>query len=81
MQEPLEMARDLIGKEILISWPILKMALVHEIWADGNKYEMAKHGVVAVRSLKPEEKSEFDKSLVSQKERSFFKFLKFRQLG
>ncbi|PAV74447.1 hypothetical protein WR25_02437 [Diploscapter pachys] len=80
-KEPLEMARDLISKEILISWPILKMALVHEIWADGNKYEMDKHGVVAVKSLKPEEKSEFDKLVVSQKERMYDRYAIDAQAG
>lgn len=38
LQDMLEIAFDLVGKEVHVNWPVLKKALVHELWTSLEKF-------------------------------------------
>ncbi|KAK6056568.1 hypothetical protein COOONC_05927 [Cooperia oncophora] len=67
-------ARHIINKEVCIDWPILKMAIVDSLWANGFKYTGNELGDVNEVSLTDEEKEVMATILSSEKERMLSRF-------
>ncbi|RCN34015.1 hypothetical protein ANCCAN_20131 [Ancylostoma caninum] len=70
----LDLARDFIGKEVCIDWPILKMGLVDSFWAEGNKYTRQDSGEVTAVALDGEEQEVMKSMLYAQKERMLSRY-------
>ncbi|KHJ96921.1 XRN 5'-3' exonuclease [Oesophagostomum dentatum] len=68
-KDALELAKEYIGKEVCIDWPILKMGLVDSFWAGGNKYSRDEAGEVTAIALDEEEKEVMKSMLYVQKDR------------
>ncbi|EYB97248.1 hypothetical protein Y032_0142g2317 [Ancylostoma ceylanicum] len=70
----LDLAREFIGKEVCIDWPILKMGMVDSFWAEGNKYTRQDSGEVTAMALDAEEQEVMKSMLYSQKERMLSRY-------
>ncbi|WKX94375.1 hypothetical protein Q1695_011549 [Nippostrongylus brasiliensis] len=73
-KDMLLVARDILGKEVCIDWPILKMGVVDSLWASGNKYTPNELGDVNEVVLSQEEKDVMESILYSEKERMLSRY-------
>ncbi|VDK26692.1 unnamed protein product [Anisakis simplex] len=69
----LEVAFDLIDKEVHVDWPILKRALVHSIWTPNKKYTKEGEDIVC-EELTEEEQSLYDGYVMSTRKREFERY-------
>lgn len=49
LQDILEIAYDLVGKEVHVNWPVLRKALVEELWTVDKKFTFEIHVSVIYR--------------------------------
>ncbi|CAJ0607051.1 unnamed protein product [Cylicocyclus nassatus] len=73
-KESLELAKEYIGKEVCIDWPLLKIGLVDSFWIDGNKYSRQEDGEVTAIALDENEQEVLKTTLTSQKERMLSRY-------
>lgn len=69
----MDVAKNIIDKEVYIDWPILKLAVVDCLWAGGRKYTR-KDGLIEEFNLNDEEKDVMSSTLRSEKERLLSRF-------
>ncbi|CAG9538790.1 unnamed protein product [Cercopithifilaria johnstoni] len=68
-KDMLEIAFDLVGKEVHVNWPVLQKALVQELWTADKKYSKTTDNEVICYNLTKEEQNVYS-SYVSMTQRN-----------
>ena len=67
-------AADMIGKEVCVEWPVLKMGTVDHVMSLTHRYQAEKNGSLSVEVLDVEEKKAVQKQLQDLKDRQMSRF-------